>query len=196
MAGQDLLLFEVKAKFFSLDARTGRSQEEFFKRLHEIVVDGAWQLDESLKHLRHGRLESLGLTQKRVRRVFPVVVSLDPVPMSAPLRSWIDEQISSRELLRALPGDEFELMPLEVCSARDLEWLEAIIDGEPIRPGDLLHKKVSTPYGRSVGLTTWTSTHPLPTPRILRSYPIHHEKRWDTLAEGAVEFFRTGGQRN
>lgn len=192
LIGQDLLLIEVKAKFFDLETRTGRSQERFFRKLEEIVIAGADQLNESVGHLRLGRLAALGLSSTRVRRVFPIIVSLEPIPLSPPLRSWIENQLEDKGLLQSSPEDSFQLSPLEVFAARYLEWLEALIDSEAVRPGDLLAAKANTAFGRSISLATWSATKPSLMRQASRAYPLHHETRWNSLAEGAAEFFARG----
>ena len=191
LVGSDLLLVEVKAKFFDLEARTGRSQSRFFDKLKEIVVDGAGQLDKTVQYLRDGSLAGLGLSTMRVRRVVPVIVSLDPVPLSPPLRVWIDHELNRERLLQEKSGDSFRLLPLEILSARDLEWLETIIESTSHKPGDVLNDKLADDIGKAVSLVAWSAMNPYSSPLSSRPYPRHHEDRWEQLSESAASFFRS-----
>ncbi|MCE2901593.1 MAG: hypothetical protein ACK5XT_03370 [Gemmatimonas sp.] len=191
LVGSDLLLVEVKGKFFDLEARTGRSQLRFLTRLKEIVIDGADQLNETVKYLRDGALAGIGLTTRRVRRVLPIIVSLDPVPLSPPLRKWIDHELERERLLQAEPSDPVELLPLEILSARDVEWLETIVESTSHQPGNVLADKVSSEVGRAVSLVSWSAINQFPSPLPSRPYPRHHEERWEELTENAASFFRS-----
>ena len=80
---------------FSLAERSGEGEEGFFDRLEEIVVDGARQLDSMIGMIRAGRLTQLGIEPRHVREIFPLVISLQEVVVSRPLRSWMDMRLEN-----------------------------------------------------------------------------------------------------
>ncbi|WP_353268572.1 hypothetical protein [Gemmatimonas sp.] len=202
VVGQDIILIECKAQFFSLPSRTGEAPEQFFSRLREIVVDGVRQLNETLKLIVAGRLQSLGLRTERIRRVFPVVVSLEELPICADVRAWIDTELAEACVMpEARIGPAIVFAPEFFC-ARDLEWLEAVVEHTNERPGNLIARKHSKASWYGVSPATWGHiAKVLPGDRHA-TLATHHLQRWEKLNDEMRQFFReqttgrAGGDQN
>lgn len=190
VVGQDVFLVETKARFFSLRARTGDAPDELFKRLREITVDGTRQLDATVEHLAAGRLRAVGLDDRRVRRIFPMVVSLEDLPITPEVRAWVDDEIASEGYLRRDTVGPASVYLPELLTARDLEWLELVIERTPERPGDLLARKQSRAFWHSISLVSWDSVA-----NVLPDIPgpdhlSHHAARWEALMERVGPYLR------
>src|SRR5688500_8491363 len=112
--GGTAILIECKASIFSLAARAGYSEREYFDRLEEIVVKGARRLDSTLKLLLTGRFAPLGFELARVREVFPIIVSLQEIFLNFPLRRWIADRLSANGYLVGKAATNVALYPLDV----------------------------------------------------------------------------------
>lgn len=190
LVGQDLFLIECKARFFSLAERTGDAPESLTTRLREITVRGTRQLNATLSMIAAGNLRQLGLVAERIRRVFPVVISLEELPLSADVRSWVDDELAASG---ALPDEMVGSMRVhapEFFSARDLEWLEAVVEHTSHRPGDLIAEKQSRPFWYGISLLSWGHLAKVLPDQGSATMVTYHRRRWEELTERMRQFFR------
>jgi hypothetical protein len=191
VVGQDVLLIESKARFFSLPARTGEAPDELLTRLREITVGGARQLDATLSHIAAGQLRAVGLAPERIRRVFPIVVSLEEPPITPEVRAWIDDEMAAAGVLQRDTVGPMRVYAPEFFAARDLEWIEAVVEHTPHRPGDLIARKHSRPFWYGISLVAWGDLAD-----VLREDggPVlvtHHQQRREELSRRMRAYFRT-----
>lgn len=184
-----VVLLETKAKILSAPARQGHDEAAFFKKLDEILIRGAAQLHETVRHIREGRLESLGVTADRVRRFYPLIVSLQTLPMASLipnpdgslLYKWMIQELSDRGVLQ-----DDGVQPLQLMSAGEIEEAEArIVEGDDLKA--MLNKKISHPLARVGSFHNFFRTllegDQKPTNHFLRA-------RYEALTGQTVEFFR------
>ncbi len=184
-----VILLETKARILSAPARQGHDEEGFFKKLEEILVRGAAQLHETIGHIRAGRLASVGVIPDRVRRFYPLIVSLQTLPMlslipdpdGGLLYKWVAQQLVDKGVLQ-----EDDVEPLQLMSAGEIEEAEArIAAGDDLK--GMLDSKSAHPLAR-VGsfhnfFRTFREVAQKPTNRFL-------EERYQALTEHSVQFFR------
>jgi hypothetical protein len=101
-----------------------------------IATDGkqvkgkAWQLHDRIDDFRAGRYEVRARQWDHIRRIYPVVVVLEPAPLTAAPPSgmptfmdFVDQRVSE---LGLLAGEKVQ--PLQIVSCGDLEDLEALVE--------------------------------------------------------------------
>jgi len=136
--GDAVVLIETKAKFFSLAARTGESYEEYDKKLDEIFVGAARQMHATIDAIEGGALRALGLDPAHIKAYFPVIVSLERLPLRGPIYGHVTKQIGLAGLLDQPAG---RVRPVQLLEADDLEIIEpALANGVDLR--ELLQRKI------------------------------------------------------
>lgn len=190
LVGQDLFLIECKARFFSLAERTGDAPDSLTKRLREITVRGTRQLNATLALIAAGRFRELGLVPGRIRRVFPVVISLEELPLSAVVRSWVDDELAANGVLPDDMVGSMRVFAPEYLSARDLEWLEAVVEHTGRRPGDLVVQKQSRPFWHGISFISWGRLAKVLPDRGGATMVTYHRRRWEELTDRMRAFFR------
>lgn len=76
VSGETVILFESKAKLFSLPVRSGAGFSEFRAKHEEIFLGAAQQLDDTIQAIERGELAPVGINAGAVGRYFPLIVSL------------------------------------------------------------------------------------------------------------------------
>lgn len=145
--GDAAILIEVKAARFSLARRTGQDPEGFLEKLHEIFIDGLSQIEETIRHIDSGRLTALGLHPDRLRHIFPLIVTLEPISMRAPVYQYISGKSPLRPSARLEPWQHFTISELECGEG-------AMLGGKSLRK--FLTAKVADGYYRAESATNYS----------------------------------------
>jgi len=187
---RDVIAIETKAKFFSVAARTGTDEEGYFKRLDEIVIRGARQLDATIEHVRAGRLASLGLRPGRVRRVLPVVVSFSDLFISPPFREYVDGRLAEEGVLNDSGDGRCHVRPLEVLDCTDMETIEAGLELLGETPVNQILAKQHDPLYSGTSLNSWSAFRKRFAGTNGGRIAGYHTQRYDALGAAAMETWR------
>lgn|GEM_PF-4887860 len=114
-----LVLLETKAHIVNLKTKAEGSIGSFTRDLNQSVYVAAKQLDKAVSNLRAGKYKSV---PQRHRLIFPMVVTLDPIPMNPLTRLRINKYLADNNLLK-----QDGVQPLAILSAEELEILEPLL---------------------------------------------------------------------
>jgi len=133
ISGDTVILFESKAKLFSLAVRSGVGFPEFRKKLEDIFVGSAGQMDDTIQAIERGDLRSIGIDPAAVRRYLPVVVTLenlaltplifDPAIQSIAEKGWLHARSSKTALIQLMEVGELELFEVAIRTGRNVTHL-------------------------------------------------------------------------
>jgi hypothetical protein len=136
--GDALVLLEAKATRFSLPARTEESWTEYEGQFNEIFLDSASQIDNTVKAIEAGKLLHLQIDPAVIRVYFPLLVTLEDLPMSRPIYRKVREDIEKEGLLQ-----DPKVRPFQAIDIGNLEFLEIGMDsGRSLR--EILQEKVAS----------------------------------------------------
>jgi hypothetical protein len=143
--GDSVVLLEAKAPLFPVAALASGDPSVIGEKLEAIVFHAARQLSTLIGHIRAGKLTHLGLHPARIRWYYPLVVSLQFVPLEPWLYGHIQDTIANQRCFRD-PNDptraDSQVAPLQIASVADLERLEtALTTGKSLV--EILAKKTS-----------------------------------------------------
>ena len=179
-AGSDLVLFEVEHHRPAVAVTVHGDPASAAQDLREHIVEMVDDLAEFIELLRSPQAPQIkGLDMKRIRRIYPVVVSVE-APAQQPVL-W--EFLESEGLSRLLQTGS---QPLTILDAEDFEMLCGLVEGGALLPS-LLERKTAPAYAQ-LDLKVWLGDDPL-APRPQR--PIQLEESYESLVEavaGAVRF--------
>lgn len=140
--GDAVVLLETKATRFTLGARTEGNWDEYERQFQDIFQDSAAQIDNTIKACEDGRLTSLGIDPRWVRTYFPVIVTLEDLPMNRVIYRKVREDIDEAGLLM-----NPKAKALQAFDVGELEFLEiGLHAGRSLR--DILEEKVSSEASR------------------------------------------------
>lgn len=101
--GDSLVVMEFKASLLShdiLDILTKGDRDQFTKKFEDIIFGGAEQLHKVITKLKSEVLTFPGIDRSRIKRYFPLIITLQPFPMETLLYKYIWEGFSQRDLLQ------------------------------------------------------------------------------------------------
>lgn len=178
-AGSDLVLFEIEhhrpAVAVTVQGDPASAEKDLRDHIVEMIDDLAGFI-ELLRSPRAPRID--GLDMKRIRRIFPVVVSVE-APAQQPIL-W--EFLASEGLSHLLRTGS---RPLTILDAEDFEMLCGLVEGGTLLPS-LLERKTASTYAE-FDLKVWLSNDPL-APRPRR--PSQLEETYESLVEQVAEAVR------
>jgi len=138
--GDRLVMIEVALSSPRLEdtqIRAGRG--EFERDVDRIVVQNARQLDRNLKALLAGAHQISGVDPTRVRRVYPVIVTLGSMPDGDLLWAEYEEALNRAHVLQSSEIGR-DIARLQLLSAEEVELLRYLIPQGPSL-ADLLSRK-------------------------------------------------------
>lgn len=135
--GDAVVLVEAKAPLFTLASRSGESWSEYSSKLDQLFINAARQIENTVRGIEAGHLRDLGVDPRDIRHYFPLIVTLEDVPLNALIYEDIDLRIRRNELLS---GEK--IRPWQAIDVGELEFIEvAVQEGRSLR--DLLDEKTS-----------------------------------------------------
>ena len=177
-----ILVFETKASLFTLGARSGTNPDEIYARLRDIFVDAAEQIQATVDALESGELQIGSGFPSALSRFYPLIITLEDVPMNPFVYEEIRRMIDAESMLT----DE-RTMPFQCIDIGELEQLEpAIAEGLNLR--DLLHDKIDDQTGVADSFRNYLYR----TNRdVLRGDNEYLKGRFRELGEDTLSYFRT-----
>lgn len=179
-SGSDLVLFEIEhhrpGVAVTVQGDPAAAEQDLREHLVPMIHDIA-EFTELLRSPKAPRIEDLDM--KHIRRIFPVVVSLEAPAQQPVLWDFLDREAVPR--LR-----EASLEPLTILDAEEFEMLCGLVEGGTLLPS-LLERKSAPAYAR-LDLKVWLDDDPLaPTPRRPRQLEEAYEHLVDRVA-AAIQF--------
>ncbi len=152
----DVVLFEgdravfievVATRFNLLSSVVSLDPKSIEKDLQRIVIDKAVQLDRCVTDFRSEKLKYDGINQRRIRKIFPIVLVVQSMSMSYGVRMLIEKLLKEKGLLQMT-------CPLEVMEIGTFESLEPAL-GRGLKLSTLLNGKMKHALGRRVSLKNY-----------------------------------------
>lgn len=180
--GDALVLLETKATRFSLAARTEESWSEYERQFNDIFVDGASQIDNTVNAIESGRLRPLEIDPAYVRLYFPLIVTLEDLPMFPAIYRKVREDVAKAGLLQ-----QPKVRDLQAIDVGELEYLEIGLHfGRSLR--DILQEKLASD-GRDESMGNYLIGRR--EPFIMGPVNQYLGDLFHRLGDKAVEVFRT-----
>jgi hypothetical protein len=180
--GDALVLIEAKATRFTLAARTEGSWSDYERAFNEIFLDSASQMDNTVKEIEAGKLLHLGIDPAVIRLYFPVLVTLEDLPMNGVIYRKVWEDVGKAHLL-----EQPKVKALQAIDVGDLEFLEiALHSGTSLR--EILHKKLTSAESRDQSMGNYLLLKDEP----FMKGPVNQylEDKFTRLGDRALEVFR------
>ncbi len=117
---RSIVLLEFKAKLLPFPARSGEDPDATSAKVVDIYQGAGDQILRTLKRVDAG-FQANGVIPECIDQVFPVILTLDDIPMNPPLYAEIDR------LMPAEFHSDRRIMPVQSISISELERLEPII---------------------------------------------------------------------
>jgi hypothetical protein len=178
-SGSDLVLFEIEhhrpGLAVTVQGDPAAAEHDLREHLVQMSEDLA-EFTELLRSTQAPRVE--GLDMRHIRRVFPVVVSVEAPAQQPVLWDFLDREAVPR--LRQA-GSE----PLTILDAEDFEMLCGLVEGGKLLP-TLLERKSVPAYAR-FELKAWLDNDPL-APRPRRPHQL--EEAYGRLVDGVASAIR------
>jgi hypothetical protein len=167
-AGEDLTLIEVVSVRLPLGVRAEDDPKTRATYLRRALLDKIEQLSDRIDDLLAGQLSIPDVQPGEVKRVWPVLVSVDDIVTSEALWALID-----RDLPHALKQPSAR--PLTLLDLEDIETLAGLVEhGDEVH--EVLADKTSGPHAQR-GFIAWclqARSSPAPQPEAAR-------RRWNDL---------------
>jgi len=139
--GDKLVLLEIKTKLFTHEFLAYGNEDEFKTTLKEIIYDGSYQIDRTIKHFKQNLFTIDGVEQTRIKKYYPIIVTLQSIPMEKYLYKYLQNELKIRKLF-----ETEDIISLEIMSSYGLENSLAMVNtGKSIV--DLIdekHKNIDT----------------------------------------------------
>jgi len=117
----DAVFVEVVAKRPQAATLTRGDYAAFEQDLQAGVLKKAKQLDRNIADFRSGHLVVGDMDPSRIKRIFPVILSIEGFPSMPPIPKVITERIEAEGWLHDLP-------PVSLLSAEELDAIEAFME--------------------------------------------------------------------
>jgi hypothetical protein len=140
----DLAMFEADNALF-IDVTSSRfnvaktlidlKPEAIIADMEKIVLANAEQLDKSIKAFKDGRLRYPGIDPSAIKRIFPIVLSIQPLPRAFAFNRRILAEITNRGLLVGLER-------IEILTAEDAEMVGSLYKKDVLL-SDILARKLA-----------------------------------------------------
>lgn len=121
--GDKLVLLEIKTKLFTHEFLAYGNEEEFKSTLKEIIYDGSYQIDRTIKHFKQNLFAIDSIIQTRIKKYYPIIVTLQPIPMEKYLYKYLQNELKARKLL-----ETEDIVSLEIMSSYGLENYLAMVN--------------------------------------------------------------------
>lgn len=140
----DIAIFEDDSALF-IDVTSSRfnvaktlidlKPEAIVADMEKIVLANAEQLDKSIKAFKDGRLQYPGIDPSAIKRIFPIVLSIQPLPRAFAFNRRILTEVANRGLLVGLER-------IEILTAEDAEIVGSLYK-KNVLLSDILARKLA-----------------------------------------------------
>ncbi len=114
----EIVIFEAKSRQFNEKFKTTGDWQDDPLFLDELIIKGANQIETAAKKIRTGQVDKFPVPQNGINKIYPVLVTYEPVPMHAKMQRFVREKVAEAGLL-----SDVIFAPLEIMSIEDLERL-------------------------------------------------------------------------
>ncbi len=115
--GDEIVVFEAKSRQFNEAFKyTGDWEKHDQLFMDELVKKSASQIQTAAQKILKGEIKDLPIDFKKITKIYPVVVTYDPVPMFGKVQKFIREKVKEAGYLE----DEI-FAPFEIINISDLE---------------------------------------------------------------------------
>ena len=184
--GDALVLVETKASLFSLPVLLRADPVALERQVQDLVFDSAGQLTRAITRIRAGALADVGIAPARIRAYFPIVVSLQFIPVEHFLYRRFQQGILSNGLLQGP-----DIAPLQLLSADDIEWVESFLTSG-VSLVDLLRTKAADSRLREMSFGNFAVEH---VGAYMRDPSPYLRDRWTEIGADVKRFFRSRARR-
>jgi hypothetical protein len=133
--GTDLVVAEISSSRITAPTRLAGDEASLKRDLDKVVTKRIKQLDRTIEGLRDGSLAVEGVDWDQARRVFPVVLNVEPIRWTGPLHAYL-----SKEIPGLLKQDKVQ--PLQFLELDDFEAMLSVLG--PPSMADLLSAKMQS----------------------------------------------------
>lgn len=134
-----VILIEAKASLLTVEERSGLKVDEIKKSLQEIYGHAAEQIQETIRGIQKGVFRSEGVLPQTIQQFYPLVLTLESIPMTPLICVELQKELQSKRLL----VDE-GVKILQFMDSGCFEELEAIVaSGSTLK--QVLDEKLSSP---------------------------------------------------
>jgi len=180
--GDSLVLIEAKSTLFSLPGLVSGDARVVEQKFEDIVYDAAKQLHNAVDAIKGGALESVGINAGRIKRYFPLVITLQFMPVEPITSRSVERTIADRGFLQAS-----DIAPLQMAYIEDLERLEiALESGKSM--ADLLQEKVADQRLRDISFGNFLLEE---VPEITSEHNRYLAERLRAIQQEALDFFKS-----
>jgi hypothetical protein len=185
-----VVLIEAKASLFPVAVLASGDPAVIDEKLEAIVFHAALQLNTLIGHIRARKLTHLGLDPARIRRYYPLVVSLQFIPLEPLLNAYILDTIEKQGCFRD-PIDptraDSQVAPLQIAPVADLEMLEtALAAGKSLV--EILARKTSN---YPLSCETFRNFLFSQMPELVSVHNTYIQERFSTLTSEVMAFAKT-----
>ena len=178
-----IVCIESKANMFPISVRCGDDPDLFFERLDGIYVDAAQQIEATIDCIASGALAGLGIDCSKIRRFFPLIVTLQDFPMRPEIYAFLAQRLADKGLLRRR-----DTAPFQPIDAEEIEILEvALSEGADLR--EVLETKMADPWGMGQSFHNYMVVRQEPPATTQRNSYLAGIYR--DLTGGAVSYMRS-----
>jgi len=152
--GDRVLVVEAKASPFPADVRAGLDYDGLVRKVDAVFVDGMRQVVDTVRWIRRDGRHLFDLPEAAT--FFPLVVTLDDLPMNPWLYGLIEERLRARGLWGAFSGAPFQAMDID-----ELEMMPGVIEVSGLSFVELLALKCAAGDYRAVSFKNFLAdNHP------------------------------------
>jgi hypothetical protein len=167
------VVIEAKSARFTLDTRLSGSLGSVERMFRDSIVGGAWQLNRVIDDFRAGAFRVHGQGPAQLAALYPVLPTLEYVPLEHFLSDYIRRLLEVENLLQQ-PG----VRPLVLLPIKEVEQIDGII-ATGANFADVLQEYVGDPHGARMAIQQFPLqqvSRRLPDSRNRgRTHPVSHE---------------------
>lgn len=184
----DLVIFEDDAavfldvtasRFNYVETLLGLNDTAIAKDMEKIVLANAAQMNKSIAAFRDGRLTFPGIDRSTITRIYPVVLSIQPLPRTFEFNRRIFAEIERRSLLASVER-------LEIITAEEFEGFEALFRAGVLL-SDVLARKIAHDDPVARGSSFKNYMYYFERPLMQSGAPRERDDRW---VDGILEVVR------
>lgn len=148
-----LLILEAKSRQFIEAFKYTGDWAQDGQFIESLTNEAAQQIQTAADKIRSGKVAGIMLPSDKIKRIYPVIVTYEPVPMHAKIQRFVRQRVHEAGHLK-----EDIFAPLEIIDINDLESLLDCADSKTFI--ELLeHKDTSDPHASETSFNNFFATY-------------------------------------